>query len=223
MEREPPGLTREEAMRLVLAMPLYFEPGEAYDYTNTGFTLLGMIAERITGQGYAELVQERIAGPLGHEGHPMGADTFRRMILPKFYTSDARAAAVDDAYFAGEGGIVSTLDDMLIYGARPWIAGSCCPQHRGLMAFTMHGDPALAHREQPPNYSPYGYGFQLGNWPVESSDESVQLVGHGGFGYGSSCWLYCEQHGDGVLIYWNNMSLNPYVPALFSAFVSETR
>lgn len=42
-----------------------FEPGTRYSYSNTGYVLLARIAERVAGKPYAQLVEERIARPLG--------------------------------------------------------------------------------------------------------------------------------------------------------------
>lgn len=47
----------------------YFSPGEEgkWKYSNTGYILLGMIIEKITGEKYGELIQKRIFDPLGME------------------------------------------------------------------------------------------------------------------------------------------------------------
>ena len=42
-------------------------PGEGYTYSNTNYILLGMIAEKASGQSLAALFQERIFDPLGME------------------------------------------------------------------------------------------------------------------------------------------------------------
>jgi amidase len=44
-----------------------FAPGEGWKYSNTGYILLGMIAEQASGQPLGELYQERIFDPLGLE------------------------------------------------------------------------------------------------------------------------------------------------------------
>ena len=41
-----------------------FPPGEGWNYSNTGYILLGMVAEKATGKTLAELFQERIFDPL---------------------------------------------------------------------------------------------------------------------------------------------------------------
>ncbi len=42
-----------------------FEPGEKYEYSNTGYVLLGSIAEKASGKDFVEFCRERIFTPLG--------------------------------------------------------------------------------------------------------------------------------------------------------------
>lgn len=44
-------------------------PGEMFSYSNLGYTLLGIIIERISGLSYAEYIQKAIAEPLGIHIH----------------------------------------------------------------------------------------------------------------------------------------------------------
>ena len=44
--------------------PLKFEPGSQWSYSNSGYYLLGMIIERLSGRPYGEYVREEIAAPL---------------------------------------------------------------------------------------------------------------------------------------------------------------
>jgi D-alanyl-D-alanine carboxypeptidase len=55
-------------VRVAAAVPLLFEPGTDYHYSNTGFEVLGMVASRATGKSMPTLYRERIFEPLGlHE------------------------------------------------------------------------------------------------------------------------------------------------------------
>jgi CubicO group peptidase (beta-lactamase class C family) len=44
--------------------PLDFEPGTQYQYSNTGFVIVGLIVERASGRSFMEFLQERIFTPL---------------------------------------------------------------------------------------------------------------------------------------------------------------
>lgn len=69
-------ITSEDIMGLVRRQrALNFAPGSEFEYSNTGYTLLGLIVERVSGKSLAAFSKERIFGPLGmkntffHEQH----------------------------------------------------------------------------------------------------------------------------------------------------------
>ena len=45
--------------------PLFFEPGAGYRYSNAGYSILGAIIERASGQNYLAYLREHIFAPLG--------------------------------------------------------------------------------------------------------------------------------------------------------------
>jgi len=47
------------------APPIIFEPGEKYEYSNTGYVLLASIAEKVSGKDFIELAEEWIFKPIG--------------------------------------------------------------------------------------------------------------------------------------------------------------
>jgi CubicO group peptidase (beta-lactamase class C family) len=57
--------SEDEIVKRFLALPLDFQPGERFNYSNTGYMLLGPLIERVTGEPWAEFLQERIFRPLG--------------------------------------------------------------------------------------------------------------------------------------------------------------
>jgi hypothetical protein len=56
---------------------LNFDPGAEYTYSNSGYTLLAIVAQRVSGKSLRDLSEERIFGPLGmtrthvHDDHAM--------------------------------------------------------------------------------------------------------------------------------------------------------
>ncbi|HEX4721229.1 MAG TPA: serine hydrolase domain-containing protein, partial [Pseudonocardiaceae bacterium] len=57
--------TPRELLAAAVRHPPLFTPGQEYSYSNTGYVVLGLILERATGLSVADLIQQRIAKPLG--------------------------------------------------------------------------------------------------------------------------------------------------------------
>jgi CubicO group peptidase (beta-lactamase class C family) len=58
-------LKRDEFIKAIGMHPLEFEPGERYNYSNSGYNLLGFIIEAASGESYWDFLQKRIFKPLG--------------------------------------------------------------------------------------------------------------------------------------------------------------
>jgi D-alanyl-D-alanine carboxypeptidase len=58
-------LTPKQIVDFVAKTPFDFAPGAGYRYNNTGYVLLGMILEKVTGQPYATHLQREFFTPLG--------------------------------------------------------------------------------------------------------------------------------------------------------------
>jgi len=56
--------TVEELVKMGISMPPDFAPGKSWSYSNTGYVLLGILIEKVTGNSYAEEIENRIIEPL---------------------------------------------------------------------------------------------------------------------------------------------------------------
>jgi D-alanyl-D-alanine carboxypeptidase len=54
-----------ELLPFSFSHPLLFAPGSNYNYSNTGYVVLGLVVEAVTGKPLGQLLQERIFTPLG--------------------------------------------------------------------------------------------------------------------------------------------------------------
>jgi CubicO group peptidase (beta-lactamase class C family) len=59
-----PAEQRRRVAEIVLTQPPIHKPGEKYEYSNAGFTIAGVIAERAMGEDYESLLQRMLFGPL---------------------------------------------------------------------------------------------------------------------------------------------------------------
>jgi CubicO group peptidase (beta-lactamase class C family) len=60
-----PAGQRRRLAEIVLAQPPVNKPGEEYKYSNAGFTIAGVIAERVMGEDYESLLTRALFEPLG--------------------------------------------------------------------------------------------------------------------------------------------------------------
>lgn len=59
------GATPADVVTVLGELPLNFTPGSGQFYTNTGYLVLGMIIQKVSGKSYDEFMTERIFKPLG--------------------------------------------------------------------------------------------------------------------------------------------------------------
>lgn len=107
----------EDYVKVLDGRPQKFPPGERFSYSNSGFVILALLAERAAGRPFHELVHEVVCIPAG-----MTATAFHRSdALPGTaavgYLSDGRTNLFHlPVRGSGDGGIYSTAVDL----ARFW-------------------------------------------------------------------------------------------------------
>ncbi|WP_307283676.1 serine hydrolase [Bacillus sp. SORGH_AS_0510] len=99
-----------------------FAPGKGCHYSNTGFNLLGLIIEKVTGRVYQEVLHEYIFGPLGmkhtylcHYSEPAVASDYP---VATVYMNDKRVNVTEHKSFSSiyaGGQTVSTSEDLLLF------------------------------------------------------------------------------------------------------------
>lgn len=73
-------ITEADLLRLIYRQRnLNFEPGSRYAYNNTGYTLLGVVVQRVSGKSFREFCDERIFKPLGMS-HTHFHDDYQEMV-----------------------------------------------------------------------------------------------------------------------------------------------
>jgi CubicO group peptidase (beta-lactamase class C family) len=57
--------TEDELLKRAAQIPLAYQPGEKWSYSNMGYVMLGILIGKVTGKFYGDFLQERIFKPLG--------------------------------------------------------------------------------------------------------------------------------------------------------------
>src|ERR1043165_2332726 len=98
---------------------LNFAPGSRFLYCNTNFLLLGLIVERLAKKKLGEVLAERIFRPLGMTSTMLAAEL--DTVIPHLatgYLGDDKTGFRRAAHAypqGGEGGLTSTVEDLLIW------------------------------------------------------------------------------------------------------------
>lgn len=165
--REP--FAPDSFLTVFSGLPLEFEPGSAHRYSNSGYYLLGVIIEHVTGQPYDVALRERLLTPLGlrDTGYDHFGEVIDRMATGYVNVPGGfeHAAYLDTSTPYAAGMLYSTVGDL-----HTWTRAL----HRGA-AFR---DAATLERMLTPALSGYAYGVGVGARPL--GGDSVRVVEHGG-------------------------------------------
>ncbi|HEU5054381.1 MAG TPA: serine hydrolase [Hanamia sp.] len=157
--------TREQMMALFENKPLNFSPGTTWSYSNSNYSILGYIIEKVTNKSYEEMVREFIFNPLkmNHSGfdftHLKSPDkTIGYFVLNQADT--VRSPIVDSTISFAAGAIFSTTADLYRW------------------THALEDNTILTADEQNEAYTPvknnYGYGWQI------DSISGKRRLSHGG-------------------------------------------
>ncbi|PER06380.1 D-alanyl-D-alanine carboxypeptidase [Bacillus cereus] len=110
--------TAEEFVKMGISLPPDFAPGKGWSYSNTGYVLLGILIEKVTGNSYAEEVENRIIEPLDLSNTFLPGNS---SVIPGtkhargYFQLDGASELKDVTYInpgSSDGDMISTADDL---------------------------------------------------------------------------------------------------------------
>ena len=172
-------LSHEQMIELFSAEPYEFEPGDRYQYNNSGYYLAGLLVEKASGKSYAEYLEETFFRPLGmRESHYLYNDP----IVP----NRAEGYRVEDGVL---------LNDEPLSMLLPFSAGSLGSSVLDLVRWTTalgDGDgvapdsfEAMTTRRRLPGGEEIGYGLGLA---------VGEMAGHRKISHGGGINGFLSQH-----------------------------
>ena len=150
--------TDAQLASLAYALPLEFPAGTRWNYSNTGYTLLGLIMGRVAGRPYWELLRERVFTPAGM---PNARVISERDIVPR------RVAGyrLQDGALAHQEWVSPTLnttaDGSLLLSLEDLIAWSRVVRDRRILAPASWEAMLSPMRLTSGRTHPYGFGWFL--------------------------------------------------------------
>lgn len=110
---------RDTLVRMVEGKEFLFEPNEALIYNNSGYFFLGLIIEKVTGQGYEEYLKQTFFEPLGMNNTSYCSNT--KVITNKVYGYDYTPEGLKQKDYLNHnwpyaaGSLCSTTKDLLTW------------------------------------------------------------------------------------------------------------
>ena len=214
------GLSKEEMLSEISKRELKFDPGTKFNYSNTGYVLLGSIIEKYRKIPLDEVLKERIFDPLSMNNSVL-VYKYDLNKLPQYFLEDGTILTQGYDIYGGDGAELSTLEDMYKF---MFALGSekLLSKEMWELAFTPHSLPSEVPADAwpPPHQNPYGYGFSLMELPF-NGNTTAKAVGHGGAGMGSNIAVrYLDSKR--IIINWNNIFKDPKLSDLFNYLAGNT-
>ena len=176
-------VTDAELVKASTRYPLDFPPGTDGAYSNVGYTVLGLLVEKLSHKPLGTALKEAVFDRAGMTSTTMGG-------RPTVLGYDQGKVVSDGllVYGRGAGGVVSTAEDVDRF-YRHLLTGDLLPLK-------------LVHEmARPTGTIPFGigqYGLGLWIWPIRCGDG----IGHSGSGYGfaTKAWTVPTKHRSVVVL-----------------------
>jgi CubicO group peptidase (beta-lactamase class C family) len=165
---------REKFIQRILSFPLGYQPGTSRAYSNSGFSLLAAIVEKLSGESYEEYLRESILRPASMTNTGYVLRKWNNQLVARGYNDGPTdfgypwtgqwAGKIVPWDLLGNGGLLSTVDDMHKFVVALRDGKLMNEKTRGKM-FTVY----FAERDQ-------AYG-----WFVSKTEkDSHRFINHGG-------------------------------------------
>src|SRR5829696_509144 len=214
-----PAHAPDELMKRFGSLPLVHQPGERWLY-NSGSDILGVLISRVAGTSLEEFLRERIFVPLGMNDTAFSVPAAKLDRLPSSYWTNPATGefevfdGIDDSRWArspvfesGAGGLVSTVDDLLLFGQMMLNQGKhgnerilSRPSVELMTTDHLTPEQKAASDFFPDFWDSHGWGFGVSI--VTRRDDLAATPGRYGWdgGYGTSWYVDPEEELIGILM-----------------------
>ena len=175
---------KDEFIKLHCSADLIKEPGTIYSYCNAGYSILGIIIEKVTRKTFEQNIQERIFEPLRmvNSGYDRNRYVLQKRAsgytLGPFGYENADYIDMDSSPGAS-GAIYSTVEDMFLWDRALYTDQLLEEKYRDLM-FTPNKEVPEVKAAGGRAHSTYGYGWQIYSRTHPVTKNKTKVVSHGG-------------------------------------------
>ena len=190
------------------------EPGLSFSYSNTGFNLLELLIEEVTGRDFAEYMAEEVLIPLGMRSASFTWSEKWKPAVPLGYDLKGNPIPVYVYPDKASGGLFASVNDIATFIAA------------GMTKFSRTGLEVLGEESIRKLYTPavkipgfYGLAFEsygFGHF-IETLSDGKKAVSHGGQGSGWMTHFHSvPETGDGIVILTNSQRSWPFIACILS-------
>lgn len=163
-----------QIMDLFSKLPLEFTPGERYQYSNSGYVILGVIIEKITGKRYAQVLQDKILKPLkmNNTGYDGQRDLLKNRAAGyyKIWGKYKNTNFISMSLPYAAGALYSTVEDLYLWDQALYTEQLLSKKYMDL-CFGKYIETRGRH---------YGYGWFIDEMNLEKTNKTITRNNHGG-------------------------------------------
>ncbi|GEM_PF-2101902 len=210
-------MTKDEAVQAIFSLPLGYQPETKYSYSNTGYTLLAIIVENVSGQSFTSFIHQTFFEPLGMNHTGFYNDSWVNQHVANTYWNDVDQGNPSEwqgPYWGvmGNGGVMSTVGDLYLW----W---QSIQNHTVLSR--EQADKLFTRHISEGSDSYYGYGWSIQDSPYGN------LITHNGGGIGGNSDFAVYTNKDLIIIICSNRitwnTLFDIIPYEIKLPASDTR
>jgi CubicO group peptidase (beta-lactamase class C family) len=185
-------VSTDSMTRMFYSLPVEFSPGASWSYSNTGYYLLGKIAESVTGKNFFELVKAKIMIPFKMQQTEANEAAFQKGCLAKGYfpidTGLKVSPLLRSNYAFSAGGWATSGEDMIKY----------------LKAIHQKALPSDKAGYEPRNSVNNELPFSYDGGRFYTTFHGMKIISHNGGTPGfSSSWIYVVDKGISIIVLMN--------------------
>ncbi|MBV1923242.1 MAG: serine hydrolase [Flavobacteriaceae bacterium] len=183
---------------------LDFAPGEKFNYSNSGYFLLGELLEKLTGKTYEQLLHDKIFKPL--QMNDTGYDNHKDILKNRATGYQKQGAGYINSKYLdmsipyAAGSMYSTVEDLYKWDQALYTT-TLLPKEYMTLYFKPY-IPAFGNAQ-------YAYGWGVGYDKIGSSKDSIYTIGHGGGIHGFNTNISRATSNKSLIVLLNNTSGAP--------------
>ncbi len=196
--------TPDDLLDVFKHLDLEFTPGDRFNYSNSGYVLLGYIIEKVTEKRYEDVLQEKIFTPLNmvNSGYDHNHEVIehRASGYRKFWNGFRNTNYIHMSVPYSAGALYSTVEDLYLWD-RALYSDQLLPKIYLNKLFEGY------IKEGVDTY--YGYGWDIGRLYVGNTTDYVQSIRHDGVINGFTSFIVRIPSTQSLIVLLNNTGRAP--------------